>query len=92
MPPTIPARRTKKSTRLVVLSRIVKDIGSISYLKNMPAATEQSQLISSAHRLLSMLFRGPTWDAFAVLGFPRHVRNAILISIELMPTCINVSR
>lgn len=36
IPPTIPAKRTRNCSRVVVRSRIVSDMGSISYLKKIP--------------------------------------------------------
>lgn len=36
IPPTIPASRIKKLSNVIVLSRIVRCIGSMSYLKKIP--------------------------------------------------------
>jgi hypothetical protein len=43
-PPIIPANLTKKFSRVVVLSRMVRCIDSISYLKKMPVGNLQNQL------------------------------------------------
>ena len=40
----IPARRTRNCTRDVVRSRMVRDIGSMSYLMKMPVESASEQI------------------------------------------------
>lgn len=83
----MPASRTRNCSNVVVRSRMVSDMGSISYLMKMPVGEQQSAQSSSLLAFVSL-----TRYASPVFRHAAHISHRVLTRVEEATASVDVGR